>query len=445
VLATAAALLLAALFIPTEATAQVVAARRMSMGGVILSNGSEREAQNVAYRAVPRGGNPTTLPIPLGIVQYAINPPVFNPNNPDFNALQLANDLLNPPWHLQLYEPSTPSSDVLIEISRGSLIIDLEDLKRVVPEESMEHGGVLRFPGIYAGIGPAFFGVTSYSQVGHTLALDSQLSAALAEAEPFVTDTRYETASSGVAQALVAFAGGVAMPVVAIQGDDPYTSDGVGLYAGARVKYLRGIGYLEAEHLAGFTTRDTLFGADPVDVDLEGVVRYTGGDDIFSGSGYGLDLGAVLFVRRFEFGIGINDLVHEVTWRGDVDTIRFNPITNDLDTVPGPENIRFDGSFPITWNASAAFRPGPWLLAASLVKTVGDPSLHLGAERRFGWWALRGGGFMDNRQLPQASAGAGVRLGVVGVDMGLATHSRTLTGERGVEMAISLVLFGGGA
>ena len=44
----AAVFALAVLMIPVDATAQVVAARRMSMGGVILSNGSEREAQNVS-------------------------------------------------------------------------------------------------------------------------------------------------------------------------------------------------------------------------------------------------------------------------------------------------------------------------------------------------------------------------------------------------------------
>jgi hypothetical protein len=438
-------LLLVATTIPADASAQVVGARRMSMGGVILSNGGEREAQNVAYRAVPRNGQPTSLPIPLGIVQYAMNPPVFDPNNPDFNALQLANDLLNPPWHLQLYEPSAPSSDVLIEISRTSLVVNLDDVKRAFPQESMENGGVLRFPGIYLGVGPVFAGVSSYSQVGHTLTLDPGLHAALAEAEPFVTDTRYQAVDEGVAQALMAFTGGVAAPLIRIQGDDPYDSDGVGLYAGTRLKYLRGIGYLEAHNVAGFTTRDTLFGGDPVDVDFEGVARYTSGDNIFSGSGYGLDLGAVLFVRRFEFGFGVNDLVHEVTWTGDIDTIRFNAATNDLETVPGPENVKFDGSFPVTWNASAAYRPGSWVLAATVLKNVGDTTVHLGAERWFGWWALRGGTYMDTQWNPQYAGGAGVRMGPVGLDMGVQTHSRTITGERGVEMAFSLALYGGGS
>lgn len=441
----AALLLLATTLTPTDAVSQVVGARRMSMGGVVLSGGGEREAQNVAYRAVPRDGQPTSLPIPLGIVQYAINPPVFNPNNPDFNALELANDLLNPPWHLQIYEPSAPSSDVLIEISRNSLVVNLEDVKRAFPEESMDNGGVLRFPGLFLGMGPVFVGLSSYSQVGHTLTLDPGLHAALAEAEPFVTDTRYQAVDAGVAQAFVAFTGGVAVPVVAVQGENPYDSDGVGLYAGARVKYLRGIGYLEAENVAGFTTRDTLFGGDPVDVDFEGVARYTSGDNIFSGSGYGLDLGGVLLVRRFEFGFGVNDLVHEVTWTGDIDTIRFNAATNDLETIPGPENVKFDGNFPITWNASLAYRPGRWVLAATLLKNVGDATLHLGAERWFGRWALRGGGYLDSQQNPQYAGGAGVRMGAVGVDMGLQTHSRTITGERGVEMAFSLALYGGGS
>jgi hypothetical protein len=444
-LVAAAVYLLAVQMLPTDATAQVVGARRMSMGGVVLSNGSEREAQNVSYRAVPRGGQPTSLPIPLGIVQYAINPPVFNPNNPSFNALELANDLLNPPWHLQLYEPSAPSSDILIEISQNSLVVDLDDLKRAFPSESMENGGVLRFPGLFAGVGPAFIGVSSYSQVGHTLSLDPGLHATLAEAEPLVSGTRYEAADAAIAQAFVALTGGVALPLVALPGEDPYASDAVGLYAGARLKYLRGIGYLDARNVVGFSTRDTLFGDDPVDVDLKGVARYTGGDDIFSGSGFGLDLGAVLFARRFEVGVGVNDLVHEVTWTGDIDTIRLNRATNDIETVAVAEDVDFEGSFPITWNVSLAYRPSRWVFAATLMKNVGDPSVHLGAERWLGRWALRAGGSLDNRQLPQFAGGTGVRLGAVGIDMGLSTHSRTITGERGLEMAFSLALYGGGS
>ena len=429
---------------PPGAEAQVVAARRMGMGGVVLSHGGEGSAQNIAYRAVPRGTNPTSLPVPLGLVQYAVDPPVFNVNDPDFNALELANDLLNPPWHLQLYEPSTPSSDVLIEISRNSLVFDLDDLQRAIPNESMEHGGVLRFPGLHLSLGPAFLGVNSYSQVGHTMKLDPEFHAALVDASPFVGGRRYSAEDAGQAQAFLSFNAGAAVPIVSPPEDTPYESDAFALYGGGRVKYLRGIGYLDAHNVAGFTTNDTLFGADPVDVDFNGIARYTGTDDLFSGSGYGLDLGAVMFYKRFEFGLGFNDLVHQVTWTVDVDSFRFNPILNDIETIPVAENLKIDGSFPITWNASVAYRPRHWTLAASAVKNVGTPSLHLGAERWLGIWAVRAGSTLDSRQLVQFSAGTGVHLGPVGVDLGFATHSRTITEQRGLEMGMSFVLYGGG-
>jgi hypothetical protein len=432
---------LVSLAAPYDSEAQVIAARRMSMGGVVISHGGEGIAQNVAYRAVPSENQPTSLPLPLGLVQYAINPPTFNPNNPDFNALELANDLLNPPWHIQIYEPSTPSSDVLVEVSRNSLVIDLDDIQRAIPSENLEHGGVLRFPGLMFGVGPVFGGVTSFSHVSHTLNLAPELHGALTEAEPFLPGRSYDASDAGVAQALMAVVGGAAFPIISPPAGDPYESSELALYGGVRLKYLRGIGYLDATNNIAFTTNDTLFGANPVDVDYEGVAHYTGSDDFFSGSGFGLDLGGVLFYKRVEFGFGINDLVHQVTWTVDVDTFRFNPTINDIEVIPGPEDIKRDGQFPVTWYLTSAVRPGAWTVAGTLAKNVGSVTVHAGVERWLGRVALRGGTTLDNRQLLQFSVGSGLRFAGVGFDLGLATHSRTITEERGLEMGVSFVLY----
>jgi len=71
-----AALLLAVaalLALPRGACAQVTDARRLGMGGVLLSEVSTTSTQNVAYRAVPRGGGDNqsasrSIPIPLGLI-----------------------------------------------------------------------------------------------------------------------------------------------------------------------------------------------------------------------------------------------------------------------------------------------------------------------------------------------------------------------------------------
>jgi hypothetical protein len=51
------------------------------------------------------------------------------------------------------------------------------------------------------------------------------------------------------------------------------------------------------------------------------------------------------------------------------------------------------------------------------------------------------GGYLDTHDLPQFTVGSGVRLGKLGLDGALATHSRGLTNSRGVELAASLTLY----
>jgi hypothetical protein len=418
----------------------------MGMGGVILSHGGEGAAQNVAYRAVPKADQPSHVPLPLGLFQFALNPPVFDTSDPDFNAFELADALLNPPWHIQLYEPAAPSGDVFLSIARDTLVVEMEELKRLFPEETMTVGGSLRFPGLDLGLGPAFAGVTSITEVTSDLTLDPALHAALTEGAPVVGGTRYEAEQDGRAQAFGVVFAGAALPVVAPVPESPYDPEAVALYGGARLKYLFGVGYADAQHALGLTTRDTLFGADPLNADLEGVVRGTGSDDLFHGNGFGADVGAVLFVHGFEIGLGVNDVVHAMRWRVDVDTVRVDPVSNDITTTPGPRNVYIDGTFPVSWNLAFAYRGIPsWTLAATVLRTVGDPEVHLGAEKWIGPWALRGGTFLDTAQQLQGTAGAGIRFGGVGVDLGLATHSRSLTEERGLEMGLSLSLYGGGS
>ena len=75
--------------------------------------------------------------------------------------------------------------------------------------------------------------------------------------------------------------------------------------------------------------------------------------------------------------------------------------------------------------------PG-WTLAGTLLRTVGDPEVHVGAEKWLGLVALRGGAFLDTSRRAQGTAGAGFRFGNLGLDLGLSTHSRSLTEERGL-------------
>ena len=63
-----------------------------------------------------------------------------------------------------------------------------------------------------------------------------------------------------------------------------------------------------------------------------------------------------------------------------------------------------------------------------------DTQSHLGLERWWGPIALRTGAGLDPNHLVQYGGGLGARLGRFGVDVALATNSRNLTRERGLEL-----------
>ena len=92
-----------------------------------------------------------------------------------------------------------------------------------------------------------------------------------------------------------------------------------------------------------------------------------------------------------------------------------------------------------TLNVARKF--GRVLVAADVTRGRGETKGHLGLETWFGLLALRTGASLDENQLLQCAGGAGVRFGRIGADLALATHSRNLSRERGLELAAGLSFY----
>lgn len=437
-----------------SAFSQTLDARRLGMGGVVTSDMAAARGSNLAFRAVPRGRAHRSIPLPLGLIQFASDPPEFNPDSSDFNVFEIADLITNPPLTLSLSRPDPVSSDISIYVARDSLSIDLEDLRRIVPESSLRNGGVTHLPGVGFGFRRAFAQVVPLIHTQNELVLDDALRAALRDAEPFTTRTRYGLADAGVAQGAVAFQAGFAFRALHApapgkgegedEGDkDPRRNGSTALYVGAGPKYLYGVAYGDVRGVAGATTGDTLLGGgDPVALDVAARTRHavTGGDG-GSGHGKGADVGAVLYYSNIEFGIGVNDLSSEISWKITERRHVYSDSLNEFTTTETATDREFTSRIPVTTTINVAKRWGDTTVAADLVDGPLSTAIHLGAEMWMGRLAMRAGTYRDTNDRWQLTGGGGIRFGGIGLDLAVASHQRYLEDKRAVEMAASLTLY----
>lgn len=419
------------------ATAQVLDARRMAMGGVMLAGGGPgSEGANVAYRAVPRpAGGAKRLPLPIGVVPLLQDPPEWDPDQPDFNAYELANLLYDLPWNLALQKPEAPAGDIVVTLSRDALAIDLGEMRELFPDHELRIGAVAAPPLASLGYRRVFVALTPLVHYENALSFNPALHDALAHGAAFTPSTRYEATDLATGQAAAGAALGFAAPLAA-RGDP--RGKGYGLYVGARAKLLRGLVYGDADNRVAFTTADTLFGSDAVDVGYQGLMRDALPED--GGFGRGFDVGAVAVLGALELGCGVNDLATRIDWRVR-ETRMDRDSTGEYTSTTLAEGVPFTSEVPTTVVGSAALRLGRVTLAADVVKGAIATVGHAGAELWLGPLALRGGAEYDANQQVQGSGGLGLRIGRVGIDGAVATHSRDVTRERGMDLGVGLAWY----
>jgi hypothetical protein len=420
------------------ADAQTFSARRMAMGGVVLAGGGPgSDGANVAYRAVPREKQSGwALPLPIGLIPVLADPPELDPDDPDFNVYELANLLYNPPWNLQLVEPATPGNDITVVVGKDHLSMDLGDMRSVFPDDGSRQGAVVNGPALGFGVHHFFLAVAPQVFYQNELTLNDALLGAMDGTE-FQPNTSYEMLDGGSGMAAVGAHLGWAGALMQV-GDPRGT--GMGLYAGARVKLMRGMAYGWTDNVVSFTTEDTLFGSNPVDVNYLGHYETAGPDG--GGFGRGLDLGAVWLAAGFEIGLGVNDIGTRYDWRVRESLGFDDPETGDYVQETIAEDKKVSSTVPTTGVANAAMRFGRLQVAADVVRGVNSTTGHLGAEAWLAaMLALRAGAFLDANEMLQYTGGAGLRFGPVGVDLAVASHSRNLTRERGLELGAGLAFY----
>lgn len=433
-----------------SAAGQTLDARRLGMGGVLTSDIGDHAGANIAFRAVPKGtGGSGSIPLPLGIIQYLSDHPSYNSKDSTFNVFEIANVFLNPPLTIQLVKPDEVNGDISVYVAQDSLMVDLADVKRVIPEHSMKQGGVIHIGGIGKSFGRMFLQVSPLIHLRNELTLSDKLRDALRDAVPFTSNTRYGLTDEGRAQAAVSFQAGYAFRALhrASEGEsgskDPRRNGSTALYLGAAPKYLLGLAYGDVHSIAGVTTGDTLFaGTNPVTIDADTQTRnaVVGGDG-GTGTGFGSDVGAVLYYQNFELGVGLNDFGSQIKWKTTVRRHLYDDVTNQFTTTVIATDEEYTSRIPVTTTVNVAKRIGRTTIAADIVDGDLRTTMHAGAEFWFGMLALRTGLYRDQNQMMQFAGGGGYRFGKLGLDLAVSTNSRNIERERGAELSASLSLY----
>jgi hypothetical protein len=423
-----------------SAGAQTFSARRMAMGGVILAGGGVGSSgANVAYRAVPRAPQSGwTLSLPIGLIQLMADPPELDPDSPDFNIYELANLVYNPPWNLQLGAPDAPGNDITMTIGKDHLSVDLGDLKDVFPENESRIAAVVNGPGLGFGVKRLFLAAAPLVHYENEISFNDALLGAI-DGEELRANTSYTMLNHGYGQAAVGVHLGWAAPLV--QTGDP-RDKGMGFYAGVRVKLMRGLAYASMDNSASCVTTEEILGTEPVNINYLGHYYEAGPEG--GGFGRGLDLGAVWMAGGAEVGLGVNDIGTTFDWRVE-ETIAYDDGgsgTGDVVEQVIGRDEPLTSKVPTTAVANAATHIGRFLVAGDVVSSVFATTAHLGAETRLSrTLAVRAGTCLDTNQLIQYSVGAGLRFGSIGVDLAVASNSRNLSLERGLELGAGLAFY----
>jgi hypothetical protein len=427
---------------PAAAQWLVTDARRIGMGGLSLGRSGSVARYNPAYRAVQteaaRHGQPKlTIPIPLGIIQFLhdhphlSSDPAFDPKSRGFNPILVANTILNLPLYLEVKKAPTPTNDVTFTIGQDSLRVNLGATSQLVPEDQFGISGSSR--PIDPGFGFKGFrvGVMGWLHDDAELQLGDKLLAFLRDSVP----ARHNTLYSADVHGLVA--GGFA-PTVSYAGRIAGDS-ARGFYVGGALHYYVGVGYGRTDGLVGDSTSGTLFaGSNPVNPIGRTLTQYSKPGNTL-GHGIGGDIGVAWVSGPIEIGFGVNDIGATITWP---DTRLDSAFYHDSGYSKLVANhVETKTKLPVSYIANLAYSVGNTTLGADVLNTGRGSVVHVGGEQRLGLFAVRGGVARDQRKRIEFGLGGGVRFGGLGLDVGLWTHTNSLSNERGITMATSLSIY----
>ncbi len=435
----------------TQAAAQFSTdARTIGMAGVHMRRAQGLDRYNPAYRAVPDQATPDgvsqnaklTLPIPLGLIPFLQEHPIggwdddplFNPDSPSFNPFELLDIVLHPPIFLQIKKVPPHVNDVEFTIGKNEFIVDLGATQRMIPADQFGTGVTGRPFDIGAGFKGVRFGVHGWMRYEVDAELGDTLRAFLKEAMPAQSNTRYNMLMEATAQTGWA-------PYIGWAGRVAGTEDR-GVFVGGAIRYMLGLVYGTSAVDAGFTTGDTIFATNNgLAPDFTAASAYSPWGHQM-GTGVGGDVGIAVVNGPLEFGIGVTDIGAKITWKETrVETTVYDTVTDRFETTLAGTDLDTETELPIGYLANLTYTTGDVQLGLNVTNNGRRTTLSMGAEKRFGFLALRGGIARDQRKRLQFGWGAGVRLGPIGLDAGFFTYSSTLSDARGISMATSFSIY----
>ena len=434
-------------------------ARRLGMGGVSLGRDGNARRYNPAYRAVKNrsaggtGQPKITIPVPIGLYdffrEHPINQlthdPTFDPNSPTFNPIELVNLILNPPIFVDIRRPPAPTNDVEFTVGKNQLIMNLGQTRVIIPDQSFGLGTSGRLLDMGFNVGGFNASIMAFVHYDLSLTLDSALRSVLKDTVPVRPDSSYAILTDAIAQTgltpTFSYAGRVWHPAPVDTGapGTPNENADDGVYVGAAAHYYLGATYARGVGPAGFTVGNPIFGASPT-VLFDGLVRTSNKP---TGRGIGADIGVAWITGPFEVGIGANDLGAELTWSDTkIQRIQYDPNGDSISVNVLSNHVKTKTRLPVSYIANAALRMGTGTTVGGDVFNAGRGTvIHVGAEQRSGPLAIRGGVARDQRKKLQFGFGGGLRMGAFGLDIGIWTHSSSLSDKRAMTMATSISVY----
>lgn len=432
-------LLLALLYLQSApAAAMLLDARRMAMGGVSPPRPGRLSGENPAYAIVPerdsRWGN--AIPLPFGLFTLLDHPEEFNPNDDAFDPVRLGNLILNPPIHLELREPTPMDGDIVLDLGQEHLRVYWEDAHLILPQDPLNMGG--RLERFSLGYGRPLgergrwrLQVAPYLDADLETALDDAFYGLLAEGDSLKPNSEYT--QDGELAAL----GGFSCKLLLARSTD--AGEGGQLFLAAAPKIISGIGMIEGDLELTASSGDSLFSAEAMDVEQVSHTRVSES----MGLGFALDLGLVYRRGSWDLGVGVRDLAGSVAF-GDTklerQRLESEDGSSDMITEVLAEGESHSYTLKPFWTFNTGYSHGALLLLGELRLRPWQETLHLGGEYRFSKLALRGGLRRDARERWQFSAGTGIRLAGVNLDLALESHNRYLQDERGLALGMSISL-----
>ncbi len=410
-------------------------ARRLGMGSPFVPGGRDLASANVAYQTMPsrRDGRGFVIPLPLGLIQLAQDFPTFDANDPNFSVTRIANLAINPPFFMETGNADPLDGDISLTIARNSFAIDIADARTLLPQEPLNVGSMYARPLFGLGL----LGARTYFAPVVTLegriAFDNALFGVLTQGEALLPNREYTMTANGETMAGASFN-------VGYSGGGWGHPNGDGFYLGAYTKYIMGFGLGKADTQFSLATGDTIFGdSDPMNVGYDATTRVSRFGKI--GNGVGFDTGVAYRMGGFDIGLGLRDLGSSVHWSGtQVDHSYLDDVTGEVVTETLSDSEPYTSKLPQQTTLNVAWTGHRTLLAADLTTNRWGTEMHVGAERKLGILAMRGGMLTDDNSKVQYAWGAGLGLAHVCFDLGFQTHNHTVTGERGMTLGTSLAI-----